>query len=235
MVPGLGQEAWFDAWTRVLAPGQTRRTLVAGAIAGAVAAAFGRVIGEACDKRKGDGKPGKVEVERCVPNGRTCGATRRRGKKRGKSCSRCCSTSSIQTNNGKRKRACAPDGKSCGDSSQCCSGRYAGGVCASQGGSGQACEAPNVICGGACTNVNRDANNCGICGHACPSDANCRNGGCFRRVSRQGGGTFTIVGGTGRFAGATGSGSLAGTGSSDPVTGEGSLDTFTLTGDIAYA
>jgi hypothetical protein len=40
------------------------------------------------------------------------------------------------------------------------------------------CQAPNLVCNGACTAVSSSVDDCGACGHKCSGGEQCRNGTC---------------------------------------------------------
>lgn len=48
----------------------------------------------------------------------------------------------------------------------------------STGGTGGDCQPPNELCGSDCVNTNTDADHCGECNHACPTEATCVAGEC---------------------------------------------------------
>jgi len=65
---------------------------------------------------------------------------------------------------------CAPMAHACTVSADCCSGDCEANVCS--------CPAGTLACDGTCLDVTSDDDNCGACGHTCPSDSTCTNGVC---------------------------------------------------------
>lgn len=154
----------FDAITRTLATGGSRRTLLrafAGAI-GASLAGVGTALGAPRCKRTGQRCKSNAD---CCPdtNGNLCAAN--------KTCQPCpaetptlCGTQCRNTDTDAGN--CGACGERCPTGASCVGG---GCVCPS--------DAPS-ICAGKCVDKSDDNLNCGSCGVQCFGDSTCVNGGC---------------------------------------------------------
>jgi hypothetical protein len=71
---------------------------------------------------------------------------------------------------------CLGLGGTCESSTQCCDSL----ICRGSGGDANVCACPGaqVACKGRCVDTDRDAANCGSCGHVCPNGQICVNGAC---------------------------------------------------------
>ena len=124
----------FDALTRMLSTAGSRRSALAGLLAGALGASVLAAVGlgEAAMAKK-------VTAQACIPTGKKCPAPKPRGrtgknrKPKTLGCDRCCQDFVNTSTNQKGKRvrtcACKPNGVTCGTPAHCCSGLCNGGIC----------------------------------------------------------------------------------------------------------
>ncbi len=139
----------FDELLARLAQNPSRRDALKGFVGGALATVGIGVANSAEGKEKGKGKAnggmgggksrgktrdggdqkgGGVDAERCLPNGQRCGKD---SGNDGGPCKKCCSRYKTVAPNGRRRCTCRPDGMSCNNSAQCCTGDCIGGACGS--------------------------------------------------------------------------------------------------------
>ena len=105
----------FDAITRLMTTGRSRRALVRVVLTSAGAAALARL--------GAGGDAGQVTPAACTANGIRCGPNTPRR------CGTCCSGCTARQENGQRRCSCCRDGRDCRRDDQCCSGRCEGGTC----------------------------------------------------------------------------------------------------------
>ena len=145
----------FDALIRRCSRVRSRRQLLTGSVVAGLLAVMGI---EAEARRRGGA------IARCVPGGRLC------GKKRRKSCKKCCHRYFVDTAKGK-KCSCRPDGLDCRNPSQCCSGACTSGFCgtaATCAELGESCVELDC-CDGQCVEIEEEL----VCEDCLPQGAEC--------------------------------------------------------------
>ncbi|HEU5430496.1 MAG TPA: hypothetical protein VFU81_02470, partial [Thermomicrobiales bacterium] len=148
--------------------------------------AFAPLIGAAKSKPKACLALGK----RCSAAGRAAASHdkgKRGGKRKRRSCGKCCSQFGAAGADGKTRCACKDDGQTCASSAECCGGDCTAGICGScpsPCAAGQRCKDGQCICDGeSCPNgccqsqtcqTGRSLAVCGSGGAACQACGQCR-------------------------------------------------------------
>ena len=162
----------FDRMVRVLATLPTRRAVLRrliGVPLGAVLAIPDRGVGTEARGRKARRhlahrqqrrattqrsrrRDRAAGAEACIPTGKQCPSKKPRGRKGKKlSCAQCCQDLVVTDADGTRVCGCLPNGRSCIETTSCCSGICQSGTCqAAPCSVGGACSCDGTSCAGCC-------------------------------------------------------------------------------------